>query len=107
MDGIELCQQIRESSLLEPKPVVVALTAETSESLHHRCEAVGIAHILYKPISSHQFKSFFESTFQTLRPCNSDRCLAEVTNGTVDSDDTMGASLAGSDESSVTGGVTN
>ncbi|GKY97279.1 hypothetical protein MPSEU_000686300 [Mayamaea pseudoterrestris] len=70
MDGIELCQAIRANDAISPKPIVAALTAETSESLHHRCAAVGISHILYKPISSHQFKSFFECTLHTLAPCS-------------------------------------
>ena len=73
MDGIELCQRIRDSTTLYPKPMVVALTAETSESLHRRCTAAGISHILYKPIAWQQLKSFFEKTCETLVPCRSTR----------------------------------
>ena len=96
MDGIELSRRIRSSLFMPSKPVVVALTAETSESLHRRCASVGIAHILYvsfryvvlcleekrknltehatffvqKPISASQLKAFFDRTLHNLVQCN-------------------------------------
>lgn len=59
MDGIALSRAIRASATIAPKPRVVALTAETSESLHRRCREAGVAQILHKPISAQQLRDFF------------------------------------------------
>jgi len=68
MDGVEFARRIRTGGF-PSKPVVVALTAETSEALYRRCEAVGIAFVLHKPISNAQFREFFDRTLHNLAPC--------------------------------------
>ena len=68
VDGFAVGKAIETSTTIHPRPVVVALTAETSESLYRRCSAAGMAHVLYKPISTQQLETFFSTTLPRLLP---------------------------------------
>lgn len=72
MTGFELCDAIRKSNI-KKKPIVVGLTADTSESLHRKCAATGLWYILHKPVSNAQIKAFFETTLCTLKPCDAEQ----------------------------------
>ena len=59
MDGFELSKAINTRA---NKPIVVGLTAETSESLHEKAAANGMETILFKPITTAQMSQFLSST---------------------------------------------
>ena len=83
MSGIEFCDAVRRSKI-KKKPIIVGLTADTSESLHQWCASVEMWCVLHKSLSNAQLKLFFESTLHVLKPC--DR-LQRVEESTVSSDD--------------------
>jgi CheY-like chemotaxis protein len=58
MDGMQLSDAIRSYDALATKPLVVGLTAETSDTIHERCAKSGIAHVLHKPITKKQLETF-------------------------------------------------
>jgi signal transduction histidine kinase len=58
MDGIQLSRAIRGDGAIRAKPVVVGLTAETSDTIGERCLGAGMAHLLHKPITKGQLESF-------------------------------------------------
>lgn len=67
MSGHELSEQImRRSQHLASSPLVVAMTAETSERLYEQCRLSGIVHVLHKPITAVELESFFSHTVSTL-----------------------------------------
>jgi signal transduction histidine kinase/ActR/RegA family two-component response regulator len=67
MSGTELSDAIRRSPQAE-KLIVVGITAEVNESVAVRCRNSGIAHVLLKPITSHELKEFFETVAGQLKP---------------------------------------
>jgi signal transduction histidine kinase/PAS domain-containing protein len=58
MDGMQLSDAIRSHDALMTKPLVVGLTAETSDTIHERCAKSGISHVLHKPITKKQLQTF-------------------------------------------------
>jgi signal transduction histidine kinase/ActR/RegA family two-component response regulator len=70
MSGTELSDAIHRMPQAE-KLVVVAITAEVNESIAARCQNSGIAHVLHKPITSHELKNFFETVAGQLKPIGS------------------------------------
>jgi signal transduction histidine kinase len=58
MDGIELSRAIRESETIPVKPVVVGLTAATSDEIEELCASAGMSHLIHKPITKKQLQSF-------------------------------------------------
>lgn len=70
MTGIELCDNILRVDKIKTKPVVVGLTAGTSESLRQQCEDSGMIHVLHKPITVRQIQYFFVEILLGLKRCN-------------------------------------
>merc|ERR1712157_662285 len=66
MSGDELSAAIQRT--IEPKPVVVGLTADTRPGVAQKCKDSGMADVLYKPITAADMKEYFESTIPNLRP---------------------------------------
>jgi len=59
MDGTELCREIlKRNTLNSPKPIVVGLTAEVSESVDAECIESGMIQVLHKPITIDQIREF-------------------------------------------------
>ena len=60
MDGMQLSDAIRsrDDAAVRTKPLVVGLTAETSDTIHERCAKSGISHVLHKPITKKQLETF-------------------------------------------------
>jgi len=58
MSGVQLCKLIRSSTTFRI-PVVVGLTADTSETMYEKCKQAGMAHVLYKPITKDHLQDFF------------------------------------------------
>ena len=62
MGGIDLTKIIIGKDRKQPvPPMVVGLTAEVSDSVDAQCKAVGMAHVLHKPITATQMQEFFDS----------------------------------------------
>ena len=66
MSGTELCSTIFERKDLAHMPVVVGLTAETSEALQRRCQSSGMSYVMHKPITASQVEQFLSTTFPQL-----------------------------------------
>eukprot|EP00751_Fragilariopsis_kerguelensis_P000322 CAMPEP_0170816588 /NCGR_PEP_ID=MMETSP0733-20121128/39382_1 /TAXON_ID=186038 /ORGANISM="Fragilariopsis kerguelensis, Strain L26-C5" /LENGTH=122 /DNA_ID=CAMNT_0011175843 /DNA_START=406 /DNA_END=774 /DNA_ORIENTATION=- len=70
MSGVELCKTIMidkncPSGIL---PVVVGLTANTSNKVTEDCKSVGMSNVLYKPISVVEMREFFRTSVMCLTP---------------------------------------
>lgn len=63
MGGFELCRAI---NFLETPPVVVGLTADTSQSVLDSCFASGMADVIHKPITSAEMNDYFRTTVRKL-----------------------------------------
>lgn len=59
MNGLELSERIQDLNL-SIKPILVGLTADTSDSLRNHCSKVGISHVMHKPITAGQIRTFFD-----------------------------------------------
>lgn len=59
MTGLELSEHIQDLSL-SIQPILVGLTADTSDSLQDHCSKVGISHVMHKPITAGQIRTFFD-----------------------------------------------
>jgi CheY-like chemotaxis protein len=66
MSGTELSVAIERS--IEEPPVVIGLTADTSNGVAQRCAESGMADVLYKPITLAEMKEYFETTMPSLKP---------------------------------------
>lgn len=66
MSGLQLCRAIFESTDLVHVPVVVGLTAETSDSLHRQCLTSGMSLVLHKPVTASQVEQFLTTTYPEL-----------------------------------------
>lgn len=75
MTGTELSDAICEKGCIATKPIVVGLTAETSEALLGRCASSGMSHVLYKPITTTQIQHFFEHILPGLERCDTYKSL--------------------------------
>jgi ethylene receptor len=51
MDGYEVADRIKKNIHPERRPLVVALTADTSEPSRQRCLQVGMDGVVHKPVS--------------------------------------------------------
>lgn len=60
MSGIELSRAI-QTAPLEKLPVVVGLTADTSERVEEECKASGMLDVLHKPITLDEMRNYFET----------------------------------------------
>ena len=59
MSGPELSENIRGRKDLCCSPMVVGLTAETSDSIQGRCSESGMSYLLHKPITTAELQAFF------------------------------------------------
>lgn len=64
MDGFQLTRAIR-SDLPNP-PVVVGLTADTSQMVEENCLACGMADVIHKPITVAEMSDYFETVVRKL-----------------------------------------
>jgi len=60
MSGMELCDAIGRDDSISTKPIVVGLTAGTSEEVDRQCRASGMRHVLHKPVTLVQIKIFLD-----------------------------------------------
>jgi len=70
MTGTELSEAITAASALgsyEKRPVVVGLTADTSNQVAGNCAASGMADVLFKPIAVAEMAEYFKTTVGKLR----------------------------------------
>ena len=67
MSGTELSAAIRDSNNLSIVPIVVGLTADTSDDAVTRCIESGMADMMYKPITVSEMKDYFETTVPNLK----------------------------------------
>jgi CheY-like chemotaxis protein len=63
MDGVQLSSAILSDESIPIKPVVVGLTAETSDTIQERCSKAGMSTLLHKPITTKQLQSFISDLF--------------------------------------------
>ena len=61
MSGTELCEAIHSSDWLRQKPVVIGLTADTSQAVEDNCIDSGMADVLHKPITVNEMRVYFET----------------------------------------------
>ena len=61
MSGTELSHAIQKSATLAKLPVVVGLTADTSERVEEECKASGMLDVLHKPITLDEIRNYFEN----------------------------------------------
>lgn len=68
MDGLEATRQILSEASQEPKPVIIALTANTADEDRKKCMDAGMSYFLSKPVSNSALKNTIErySSFTTL-----------------------------------------
>jgi len=65
ISGIELSTAIQSS--VEPRPIVVGLTADTSNGVAQKCAESGMADVLYKPITLAEMAEYFQTTLPSLK----------------------------------------
>lgn len=68
MSGTELSEKIHLYCDESKLPIVVGITASTSQDSVDRCYASGMAAVLHKPISLAEMKEFFEAKVDLLTP---------------------------------------
>lgn len=61
MDGFELSEAIQKSKDLKKKPVVVGLTADTSERVEVQCRNAGMVDVLHKPLTVDEMTDYFDT----------------------------------------------
>jgi len=61
MNGMELSKAIQDYTDLVKKPVVIGLTADTSERVEVDCLAHGMRDVLHKPMTVNDMKVYFET----------------------------------------------
>jgi len=72
MNGMELSEAIRSSKSLRRRPVVVGLTADTSEHVELGCRASGMQDVIHKPITVDEMCIYFETVVsRLLQPASS------------------------------------
>lgn len=70
MDGFQLSRKIRECKSLKDIPLVVGLTADTSQWVQDRCIASGMVDVIHKPITLLEMKEYFHTTVADKIPRN-------------------------------------
>ena len=67
MGGPELCKIICSGDeLLGATPVVLGLTADTSEHVRIQCHASGMKDVIHKPITLEEMRIYFENVVARL-----------------------------------------
>ena len=62
IEGPELCEMILSTdALFGARPVVVGLTADTSEHTHAQCYNSGMKDVVHKPITLDEMRLYFET----------------------------------------------
>jgi signal transduction histidine kinase/FixJ family two-component response regulator len=58
MSGTEFSATVRDSPGISYRPIIVGLTAETSQDLERRCLESGMVYVLHKPVTTDQLEEF-------------------------------------------------
>ena len=66
MTGWQLSDFTRTYEGIEPKPVVVRLTADTGLSVRKKCLASGMADVIHKPITVVGMQDYFDHALENL-----------------------------------------
>ena len=66
MDGPDLAKVIIGIGGGEATPIIVGLTADTSERVTQRCRDSGMKDVIYKPINLDEMKMYFNTTVDSL-----------------------------------------